>query len=426
MALGVGVLAILAVAVVTLLVAALVLFLDFNQRVHRAFALFLVLRAMMDGMLVISQDAGPGERLRMYWFIAVPFAALHFCLAYRRRHGRASETRPAWFAPFAILAVALVFEGLYLVDHDLFAGPPDYGPFSSFQAIRFLAFAAVSWVFAAEYRHSRSTSGRRALLMASVGFLMTPLYVCSFELGVRAIQGSLGWTLADAYYFVALLLVADAGRRLILEAAPRVRVALATVFMSWLVLAAVTAAVFFGTKMASWSTENLRILSALSALAVPLCITYALVRHRLFNAEVKLRFAVKGSTVATVFLAVFFVVSQLAQNFLSTTGGLVAGGVVTGLVLFAINPLQHWADRLAHRAVPGAHVRKGSHAERVQIYREQLEVAWSDGRLTAKERLLFARLQERLGLSAAEATRLETEVLSALGARSPGRRASPA
>ena len=425
MAVTVGEFAILGVALVTLAVAALVLFLDFSQRVHRAFALFLVLRAMMDGLLIISQDEGLGYRLRTYWLIAVPFAALHFCLAYRRRHGREPRQRPAWVGPLAILVVVVALEILYLLDHGLYGTPDDPGPLLSFESLRFLAYAGVSWVFAAEYQATASPGGRRALLLASVGFALTPLYYCSFELVLRMTTSTVAWSLAEGYWLLSLLLVADASRRLLSRQRPRTRTAIAATFGGSLVGAGATAWAFGSLPLLPAQTV-LQVLFALSALAVPICITYALVKHRLFDIEVRLRFAIRGTTLAGLFLAAFFVVAQLAQNFLTDSLGWAVGGVTAGLLLFALNPLQKLADRIATKAVPT--VPSGLAAtERLQLYREQLEIAWRDGKLTAKERLLFAQLQERLGIAAADAARLENEVLQAL--ELPGgrrKRATPA
>jgi hypothetical protein len=415
-AVDVGVVAIEVAAGITLLVAALVLFLDFGQRVHRAFALFLVLRAMMDGMLIISQTSGPGFRLRMYWFIAVPFAALHFCLAYRRRHGRHQQARPAWVAPLALLAVALGFEALYFFDHRLFLFDGRSSPaFSSFDAIRFPAYAAVAWVFAADYRPTRNASGRRALLLASVGFALTPLYFCTYEMVLSATEP---WGLSQVYYVLSLALVADAARRLLVHTAAGTRTAVALVVGTTLAL---------GVATPLLSQEALRVILSLTALAVPLCITYALVKHRLFDAEVKLRFAVKGTTLAAAFLAVFLVVDQIIQVQAGDFIGGVGGAVAAGLLLFALHPLQRVADRIAYKAVPkSGPLGKLSPPERARMYREQLEIAWADGRLTAKERLLFTRLQERLGISAEEAQLLETEVLGGTPAPKPKRRRAAA
>ena len=170
------------------------------------------------------------------------------------------------------------------------------------------------------------------------------------------------------------------------------------------------------------ATDVLRGFLAVWALALSVLVTYALVKHRLFDAEVKLRFAVKGTTLAAAFVAVFLIVDQVVQALAGQRIGGIGGAVAAGLLLFAIQPLQHWADRIARKAVPGGKSAPGTHAERVQLYREQLEIAWADGRLTTKERLLFARLQERLAIPPEEALRLETEVLSTMGTAKPRRR----
>ena len=418
-----GVVAILAAAIVTLAVAALVLFLDFEQRVHRAFALFLILRAMLDGMLVISQDTGPGYDLRMYWFIAIPFAALHFCLAYRRRHGSRPNQRPQWGAPLLILAVALVFETLYLLDHDLFRFG---GPFASFQSVRILAYAGVAWVFAAELRHATSAASKRAMVLASIGFALTPLYYACFVLANAVQAGAFAVTVVNGYMAVSVLLIGDTARRLVAKTWGKARLGIIVTFMACLLLCGANLVVF--GQDAALGQELLRVIVSATALAVPICITYALVKHRLFDIEVRLRFAIRGTTLAGLFLAVFFIVNKVTENLVASRFenegvGIYVGGAVAGLLLFALNPLQRLADRIAQKAVP--QVPSGlSTTDREQLYREQLEIAWRDGRLTAKERLLFGRLQGRLGIAASDAARLETEVLQALHVPN-GRRRRP-
>ena len=45
--------------------------------------------------------------------------------------------------------------------------------------------------------------------------------------------------------------------------------------------------------------------------------------------------------------------------------------------------------------------------ERAHLYRDQVELAWADGRLTVKERALLDQLRERMGLSLEEAGAIE-------------------
>src|SRR5688500_14812929 len=130
---AVGLWAVLVASVATLAVSAFVLFLDFSQRVHRAFALFLLLRAMLDGLLFFNTETTDlAGRLRIYWYLAVPFAALHFAFAYRRRHGRHPRSNPGWLLPLGILGVALALEAAYFFDHELAGTEEGPGPLLAF------------------------------------------------------------------------------------------------------------------------------------------------------------------------------------------------------------------------------------------------------------------------------------------------------
>jgi uncharacterized membrane protein YebE (DUF533 family) len=111
-----------------------------------------------------------------------------------------------------------------------------------------------------------------------------------------------------------------------------------------------------------------------------------------------------------MFLAVFFVVAQLAQNFLSDEYGLVAGGVAAGLLLFALSPLQRIAEGVANTAMPGVKsFNEMSHAERLEAYLRSARIAWADGAIDRSERAMLDGLRETLGLSTEETTRLESE-----------------
>ena len=414
-----GDIAVLVAAILTLGVALFVLFLDFSERVHRAFALFLVLKAMLDGFLFF---AGPvPDRLRVYWLIAVPFAALHFCLAYRRKHGHRPNPKAAWGWPLAILAVALALEVAYLVDHSLFGLPPEPpGPLIAFVYLRFPAYALVTLLFAFECQRTTHETGRTALLLAGTGMAFVPLFFCSFEIAIniqRLAQGDEFRVQAEPlFYALGFAMVVEALRRLAVAATPRQRRAI-LVASGAVLLTSASVFVAYQVEGANLVAEQLlRFFLAVWALAVPIGVTYALVRYRLFDAEVKLRFAIKGTSLATVFVATFIVVGKLTEKLAERMFGeenWVIGAVAAGLLLFLLTPLQNLADRVAHRAVP-AKLSHGTAAERLALYKEQLEIAWADGRLTAKERLLFARLQERLGIDAEAALKAESEVVGTL------------
>lgn len=151
-------------------------------------------------------------------------------------------------------------------------------------------------------------------------------------------------------------------------------------------------------------------------LALPLLVTYALLRHRLFEIDVKIKWGIKRGTLAAIFLAVFFVVAQVAQTYLTGEYGLVLGGISAGLLLFALAPLQRFAERVADAAMPGVKsVNELTHPERLALYREQARAAWADGVLDKSERNLLDNLRTRLGLSEEEAHRLEREAASPAG-----------
>jgi uncharacterized tellurite resistance protein B-like protein len=77
--------------------------------------------------------------------------------------------------------------------------------------------------------------------------------------------------------------------------------------------------------------------------------------------------------------------------------------------------LQRFAERVANRTLPhGKSLKSMDSAERVEVYAEQARIAWADGQLERKERMLLDKLRDQLGLSAAEASRLEAQALKGL------------
>lgn len=87
-----------------------------------------------------------------------------------------------------------------------------------------------------------------------------------------------------------------------------------------------------------------------------------------------------------------------------------AGGfglLAAGLLVFALSPLQRWADRFAAKAVPGG-AEAGQAAE--ARYREVVEMALADGELTREEERRLAEKAESLGLSPTRAFELRESV----------------
>ncbi|HLE97159.1 MAG TPA: hypothetical protein VI997_07305 [Candidatus Thermoplasmatota archaeon] len=141
---------------------------------------------------------------------------------------------------------------------------------------------------------------------------------------------------------------------------------------------------------------------------------YGALRTRLLDLDFRIKVTIRQSTLAAAFIAVFFVVEQLAASFLSTRVGTALGIVAAGALVFALAPLQRIAQRVADAAMPGVKAPGDmTGAERHALYRDQVHTAWADGTLTKDERVLLERLRERLGIASDEANRIEREVVGA-------------
>lgn len=139
---------------------------------------------------------------------------------------------------------------------------------------------------------------------------------------------------------------------------------------------------------------------------------YGILQTHLFDIELRLKWTIRQGTLAAIFVAAFFVVSESAQQAFQGRIGPYLGIVAAGLLVFALAPLQRVAERVANVAMP--HV-EDTHAYRLErrkeIYRAALESAARDGVVTDRERDVLATLQEQLDLTATDALALEREVL---------------
>jgi hypothetical protein len=161
-----------------------------------------------------------------------------------------------------------------------------------------------------------------------------------------------------------------------------------------------------------------------------LILAYAILRHHVLGIDVKLRWTISRTTVAAVFVAVFFLGTEAAQQFFGETlGSTYLGIAAAGGLVFAIAPLQRLADRLAARAIPvpapmtPALPLAGPETE--AAYRNALRMALRDRRIGADEAAALGELADRLGLRAAAAMRLEHEVRDELERIPGGRRSGP-
>jgi hypothetical protein len=152
-------------------------------------------------------------------------------------------------------------------------------------------------------------------------------------------------------------------------------------------------------------------LYALTLLAYVLLVSYGVLTTQLFDIDLKIRWTVRQSTVAAAFVAVFFLVSEGVQTFLSAQLGNFLGVAAAALLVFFIAPLRRVADRVADFAVPGARHSSDYEAFRkLQVYHAALEGVYSDNQVSVKERLVLQRLKDAMDIADADAERLEQDV----------------
>lgn len=432
------------VAAAGLVVLALWVFiLEFRNRVHQAFSLLMFLYAGVVAMPAfdLTADAFAG-RIRSYFIIAVPFAALFFAYVYRLRYARGGIARSLsgrrWI-PWTILGAAVLAEALYLYDHDYFAkcdaSTCTAGVLYLLFPLMYVAFAGISILFAIDFVAARPGPCRRALYLATVAFALLPLHASSFISTFNVGDGfmvatgqwlniaeSMLWAL-PAVLLAGLAVWLLAATRSAAEARRDVRRLLAILPLP------LVAGVAMASAMILWPQAGLQILfanfvpAALFTLTLAGLVAYALGRHQLFEIDVKIRLAISRTTLASLFVAVFFVVSEgtaalVGERLGGDSVAAVIGILAAGLLLFALHPLQHWASRVAEKAMPHVKsVRDMTNEERLALYRDQAELAWLDGSLTAKERLLLDQLRDRIGLTPEEAYRLERAAMQPIGPR---------
>ena len=154
------------------------------------------------------------------------------------------------------------------------------------------------------------------------------------------------------------------------------------------------------------------ILDSATCLLFILILVYGQTKYRLFNVDLRIKWTLNRGTIAAAFVAVFFVVSEVAKDVFSTQAGPVAGLAAAGLLVFALAPLQRFAERWTDVAMP--QVDRSSEYQsyrKLQMYRAAYESAVEEGGVSPKERQTLARLASKLGIGPADRSALEREVL---------------
>ncbi len=163
------------------------------------------------------------------------------------------------------------------------------------------------------------------------------------------------------------------------------------------------------------ATGPLYIVYALGTLfAVPL-IAYGILRTQLFDIDLRIRWTIKQSTLATIFVTLIFLISEGADRFLSAELGNYAGLLAAAVVVFFLAPLQRFAESVASVAMPNTkNTPEYTAFRKMQVYEEAVFEAHYDGGISEKERALLVRLRDSLGISESDAESIESEVQTRL------------
>lgn len=388
-----------------------------RSSVNRGFSLYLVANGLGDGANsfhpwtsgATGLEAAAGTAGNAIFFVVVAGLALA-ALSYPGDQPMGRGTR--WvFGFFVILAIAgfitqLADDGTAMSRLNQYIGAVGYGSAGVF------ATWTARHLGKGDARRQESTrlvvlglscwplwAGPLFLLAAVTG---AEISTSSYERGAKAVFALLALTSLWAAF--ALVKLTQGGKR------------------RWgqISLVAISAAAGIAAYFIEWLGRPTYYATSFALVGI---VTYGILRYNLFTIDRKLRFAISKSTVAAVFIAVFFIASEAAQQFLGDQLGSTYVGIgVAGTLVFAMAPLQRVAEKLAEKAVPvinppAATTTDQRHKE--STYRDALRMALHDRKVTRAEDLTLARLAEGLGIGAGRALEIRHEV------EEPAREARP-
>ena len=186
------------------------------------------------------------------------------------------------------------------------------------------------------------------------------------------------------------------------------------IFWGFVFVAAVMGTAIYGaeipTHMVVLSIWNLQIPAGALILYI-LLLAYGIAIDHLFDIDLKVKWTLRRGTVAAAYIAVFFVVSEGAQTFLSDQLGTVLGLAATGLLLFALAPIQRAAERIADTAMPNVQdTPEFRMFRKLQIYGQAFADSRCDGGPNAVQRVALDQLREELELPTSDVADLEARL----------------
>jgi len=126
-----------------------------------------------------------------------------------------------------------------------------------------------------------------------------------------------------------------------------------------------------GTYLIQEQPLSIYLIYALGTLLYIPFIAYGILRTQLFDIDLRIRWTIKQSTLAAVVVVIMFVLSEGAEQLLSAELGTVGSLAVAALVVFALTPLQRFAEGVATVAMPNTqNTPKYATFRKMQVYEE--------------------------------------------------------
>lgn len=141
-------------------------------------------------------------------------------------------------------------------------------------------------------------------------------------------------------------------------------------------------------------------------------LAYGVLNYQLFDIDLKIKIALKGSTVAAAFGGAFFLASEVLEQLLPVEG-LVLGLLAATAVVLLLKPLERFAQRLVNRIMKDVVDTPQYLLDRkLRVYAGALEGAIEDGVIHEDERHVLDSLRTQLGLTFDQTRHLERNLLA--------------
>jgi len=138
---------------------------------------------------------------------------------------------------------------------------------------------------------------------------------------------------------------------------------------------------------------------------------YGILKLQMLDIEIRLKSTIRNSVLAGIFVVMYYLISEGANNLLSNQLGGFIGFAASALLTLFLSPLHRWADRFSSKLVSADIDNADYGAVRShQIYSSAVEETLAFGEITRSHIALLDRLKESLQVSEADATKLELDL----------------